>query len=97
MFKVTKKSKTPNILWDASSNRPLCRFVNGIFKTNDQTVVDKLKGMGYSVEGEMDAKSLEEMKADELKAYAAEHNIDLGDSKNKAEILKVIQEAEVKE
>ena len=37
------------------------------------------------------------MKVDELKAYAAEHNIDLGDAANKADILKTIQEAEAKE
>ena len=53
--------------------------------------------MGYKVEGEADAKPLDEMKVDELKAYAAEHNIDLGEAKNKADILKTIQEAEAKE
>lgn len=97
MFKITKKPKTPNILWDASSNRPLCRFVKGVFETNDEAIASKLKGLGYTVEGEADAKPLDEMKVDELKAYAAEHNIDLGEAKNKADILKTIQEAEAKE
>ena len=55
------------------------------------------RGKGYKVEGESDAKSLDKMKVDELKAYAAEHNIDLGDAANKADILKTIQEAEAKE
>lgn len=97
MFKVTKKPKTPNILWDASSNRPLCRFVKGVFETNDEALASKLKDLGHTVEGEADAKSIDEMKVDELKAYAAEHNIDLGKAKNKADILKTIQEAEAKE
>ena len=97
MFKVTKKSKTPNILWDASSNRPLCRFVKGVFETNDEALASKLKDLGHTVEGEADAKPIDEMKVDELKAYAAEHNIDLGEVKNKADILKTIQEAEAKE
>ena len=97
MFKVTKKPKTPNILWDASSNRPLCRFVKGVFETNDEALASKLKDLGHTVEGEADAKSIDEMKVDELKAYAAEHNIDLGEVKNKADILKTIQEAEAKE
>lgn len=97
MFKVTKKPKTPNILWDASSNRPLCKFVKGIFETNNEVLVSKLKDLGYTVEGETNAKPLDEMKVDELKAYVAEHNIDLGDAKNKADILKIIQETEVKE
>ena len=97
MFKVTKKPKTPNIIWDASSNRPLCRFVKGVFETNDETLASKLKDLGHTVEGEADAKPIDEMKVDELKAYAAEHNIDLGEAKNKADILKTIQEAEGKE
>lgn len=97
MFKVTKKPKTPNILWDASNNRPLCRFVKGVFETNDEALASKLKDLGHTVEGEADAKPLDEMKVDELKAYAAEHNIDLGEVKNKADILKTIQEAEAKE
>lgn len=97
MFKVTKKPKTPNIVWDASNNRPLCKFVKGVFKTNDEALASKLKDLGHTVEGAADAKSLTEMKVDELKAYAAEHNIDLGDAQIKADILKTIQEAEIKE
>lgn len=97
MFKVTKKPKTPNILWDASNNRPLCRFVKGVFETNDEALASKLKDLGHTVEGEADAKPIDEMKVDELKAYAAEHNIDLGEAKNKSDILKTIQEAETKE
>lgn len=97
MFKVTKKPKTPNILWDASNNRPLCRFVKGVFETNDEALASKLKDLGHTVEGEADAKPIDEMKVDELKAYVAEHNIDLGEAKNKADILKTIQEAEAKE
>lgn len=97
MFRVTKKPKTPNILWDASNNRPLCRFVKGVFETNDESLASKLKDLGHTVEGEADAKPLDKMKVDELKAYAAEHKIDLGDAVNKADILKTIQEAEAKE
>lgn len=97
MFRVTKKPKTPNILWDASNNRPLCRFVKGVFETNDEALASKLKDFGHTVEGEADAKPLDKMKVDELKAYAAEHKIDLGDAANKADILKTIQEAEAKE
>lgn len=97
MFRVTKKPKTPNILWDASNNRPLCRFVKGVFETNDEALASKLKDLGHTVEGEADAKPLDKMKVDELKVYAAEHKIDLGDAANKADILKTIQEAEAKE
>ena len=97
MFKVTKKPKTPNIIWDASSNRPLCRFVKGVFETNDEALASKLKDLGYTVEGEADAKPLDKMKVDELKAYAAERNIELPEGAKKDEILKAIQEAEAEQ
>lgn len=96
MFKVTKKPKTPNIVWDSSANRPLCKFVKGVFETNDEQIAFKLKSMGHTVTGEADAKPLDDMKVEELKAYAAEHNIDLGDAAKKADILKIIQEVENK-
>ena len=94
MFTVKKKAKTPNMVWDSANNRPLCKFVKGGFETNDEAVAEKLKGMGYEVTGEADAKPIEDMKVDELKAYAAENNIDLGEATKKADILKIIQEAE---
>lgn len=97
MFKVTKKPKTPNIVWDSSGNRPLCKFVKGVFETNDEQIAFKLKSMGHTVTGEADAKPLDDMKVEELKAYAAEHNIELGDAAKKADILKIIQEVENKE
>lgn len=97
MFKVTKKPKTPNIVWDAKKNIPLCKFVKGVFETNDEQIAFKLKSMGHTVTGEADAKPLGDMKVEELKAYAAEHNIELGDAAKKADILKIIQEAENKE
>lgn len=94
MFTVKKKAKTPNIIWDEKNKKPLCKFKDGIFKTNDKLLVEKLKSMGHDVSGEPDAKTLDKMKVEELKAYAAEHNIDLGDATNRTDILKVIKEAE---
>jgi len=93
MFKVTKKAKTPNIIWDAAANRPLCRFEKGTFATNDKALAAKLQALGHTVEGEADAKPLDKMKLEELKAYAAERNIDLGEAANKADILQAIQAA----
>lgn len=49
MFRVEKKPKTPNMIWDAANNRPLCKFVKGVFETNDECVAEKLKEMGYAV------------------------------------------------
>lgn len=94
MFRVEKKPKTPNMIWNAANNRPLCKFVKGVFETNDEALAFSLKSMGYKVEGEADAKPIDKMNVDELKGYAAEHKIDLGEATKKADILKIIQEAE---
>jgi len=97
MFKVTKTPKTPNTIWDDANNRPLCKFVNGVIETSDEAIASKLEALGHMVEGKADVKPLDKMKVDELKAYAAERNIDLSDDVKKDDILKAIQEAEANE
>ena len=57
MFRVTKKPKTPNILWDTSNNRPLCKFVDGVLYTNDKDIAGKLKVLGHTVTGKADDKN----------------------------------------
>lgn len=55
MYTVTKKPKTPNMIWDVENNRPLCKFgKKGILETNDGTLAEKLKAMGHTVTGEVD-------------------------------------------
>lgn len=55
MFKISKKAKTPNIVWDSENNRPLCKFAKGVFETNDETAAKKLKAMGHAVTGKADS------------------------------------------
>lgn len=89
MFTITKKPKTANMLWDAEHNKPLCQFdENGLLVTDDAALADKLKGLGYNVEGE---KPLEKMTVAELKEYAAVHEIDISEAAKKEEILAAIQ------
>ena len=55
MLKVTKKPKTPNMIWDAENNGPLCKFDRkGVLETNDETLAEKLKALGHTVTGEVD-------------------------------------------
>jgi hypothetical protein len=54
MFTVKKKPLTSNTIWDAENDRPLCRFVKGVFQTDDPAVAEQLKGLGYEVTGEAD-------------------------------------------
>lgn len=57
MFIVKKKQGAANIVWDASENVLLCRFVDGVFATGDKSVADKLKALGHEVSEECTAKS----------------------------------------
>lgn len=49
MFQVTKKPNTPNMIWDANQNRPLCKFVGGVLETKDKKLADRLKALGHDV------------------------------------------------
>ncbi len=49
MFRVTKKPNTPNMIWDANQNRPLCKFVDGVLETKDKKLADRLKALGHTV------------------------------------------------
>lgn len=91
MFTITGKKS--GIVWDTKRNKPLIKFVDGKAETADETVAERLRAMGYTVEGG-NAPSLLEMTVAELKAYATEKNIDLGEATKKKEIIAKIQEAE---
>ena len=75
------------------------QFANGTAVNVSERMANWFKEhKGYDVEEEAEAageKSLDRMKKDELKAYAAEHNIDLTDVEDKvADILAAIKAAE---
>lgn len=38
------------IVWDGTADKPLCRFVDGEYKTTDRKVIAKLKALGYRCE-----------------------------------------------
>lgn len=54
MFTVKKKLLTPNMIWDADNDRPLCKFVKGQLTTNDEALVERLTELGCEVSGEAD-------------------------------------------
>jgi hypothetical protein len=92
MYKVYGKKN--EIVWDAETDSPLIRFTDGVAETDDANVAKKLQKLGYKVEGELSDNTenpLSEMSVKELKAYAAEKGIDIGNATKKAEIITVIQ------
>lgn len=93
MFTVTGKKN--GILWDAETNKPLIKFVKGKAETEDEVIAKKLLDKGYSVEGEFTSDNpFSKMTVEELKAYAAENGIDLGEATKKKDIIAKIQEAD---
>lgn len=65
-------------VWDTRNNRPLCRFVNGVFQTDDRTKIGYLIKHGYEHDGVYDDEPEEPLtKAliiEELKNKRIEHN-----------------------
>jgi len=73
-------------------------FVNGVGETDKPHLIDWFKSKGYKVEepDKDDGLELENMDVDELKVYAEEKGIDIGQSTSQKGILKKILEAEAK-
>lgn len=88
--------KGHGIVWDAEKNKPLIRFEDGVATTEDEATASKLKALGYEVD-EMETPAetdISKMTVKELKEYAAEKGINLGEASAKQDILACIAEAE---
>ena len=72
-------------------------FINGVGETDNPYLTEWFKRHGYRVEKtekEKASSAFDKMSVDELKAYAAEKNVNIGNATTKAGIIKKIQEAE---
>ncbi len=75
-------------------------FAKGVGETSDPYLIDWFKSHGYEVEeeakvdNESDENEFKGKSVEELKAYAEEHCIDIGNSTSINGILKKIQEAQ---
>lgn len=49
MYVVT--GQRAGVVWDPEHDRPLAVFQVGRYQTEDRTVAEKLKALGYAVEG----------------------------------------------
>jgi hypothetical protein len=72
-------------------------FVNGVGETNSPTLLTWFAEHGYTVEKqEKEPGKFDGMTVDQLKAYAEEHGIDIGNSSSVNGIIKKIADAEKK-
>lgn len=74
-------------------------FLNGVGETDDPHLLAWFESKGYTVEHpEPDSSNsdvpIDKMTVPQLKEYAAEKKIDLGEATKKEDILKVIQDAQ---
>ena len=96
MYKISGKQKF-GAVW--TNGECLAIFNKGVAYTNDTAKADILRAKCYTVEGEPDqvegqTDPMKKMTVDELKEYAAQNGIDLGEATKKADILAAIQAAE---
>ena len=72
--------------------------VNEVIEVTEERAKEILSAGEYikeeKPEGQPEGKALDKMTVEELKAFAAEKNIDISNAKNKAEILAILQEAQ---
>lgn len=72
-------------------------FVDGVGKTTNETAIAYFEQHGYTVATKKppfpDGVPVEAWKSDELRAYAAAHNVDLAGATTKADILAAIAKA----
>ena len=96
MFKITGKQKF-GAVW--ANGKCLAVFNRGVATTDDPAIAEILKAKGYTVEGEAPVVDpFAKMDKAELKAYAAEHGVDLTDVPDKkADILAAIKAAEAEQ
>ncbi len=96
MFTITGKQKY-GAVWH--EGKCLVQFVRGVATTDDPAVADIMRAKGYTVEGEAPVVDpFAKMNKADLKAYAAEHGIDLTDVPDKVDpIREAIRAAEAAE
>jgi len=70
-------------------------FSNGVGESTDPHLLSWFESHGYTVEAE-EVSKFDNMSIEELKAYAEENEIDIGQSTSQKGILKKILEAESK-
>ncbi len=89
MYKITAPVLSTEKAWGLN-------FVNGMAETDSEYLASKLGRKGYKIEDieTPNPSKFDGMEVEQLKAYAAEHNIDIGNSSSVNGILKKITEAE---
>lgn len=91
MYTIKAKVEFSGVAWGL-------HFINGVAETDNEFLANKLQRKGYEVTKKEELKNepskFDGMDVEQLKAYAAEHNIDIGKSTSVDGIIKKITEAE---
>jgi hypothetical protein len=88
MYAIKAKVEFSGIAWGL-------HFIKGVARTSNVHLAKKLKNKGYEVEEIVDASiELEDMDVEQLKAYAKEKGIDIGNASSVKGIFKKIKDAQ---
>lgn len=71
-------------------------FVNGVGETSDPYLLEWFRAHGYEAEEDETDNEFQGKTVDELKVYAAENGIDIGNASSEKGIIKKIREAQKK-
>ena len=88
MYKIKANAEFSGTAWGL-------RFINGVAETENKFLANKLQRKGYKViTEEKPISKFDGMDVEQLKAYALEKNIDIGNATSVSGILKKIAEVE---
>ena len=89
IFKSEKKSQ---IVWDKDAGKALAKFEDGLFRSTDSAVIQKMQAAGYAGDPEPDDESDAELEL--LRERAKELGISNADRKGEKRLREEIVEAE---
>ena len=72
MYRIINKPKSPKMVWDAKKGEPLLTFKGGSFNTEDKTIAEKAKSLGFEVVEETEPETEDKPKKARKTAKAGE-------------------------
>lgn len=79
------------IIWDKENNKKLCKFVNGVFETNDKRIIDTLVKSGFEHD------PYPEPTKKEIMTLLDQKGIEYSPRDTKADLLSLLEEGVVNE
>ena len=91
------KSEKSKIVWDATKNKPLCKFIDGEYETNDEHKKAELIRLGYEHEFiDAEFEDIEELESDETPDEIIEEETNLYEEMTEEELKALVKTKGIK-